>query len=426
MSAYRHSRLRSWWIAALLSCAGLAARAEPVLLTVGHGWTWVREFFPPSGEKAISRMVWTNPPAQLDLDTLQVWNVRRPWPVQEWRWLGTEAPGAATSTNAPIVWRPQPPPPPPFARNRLEILLAEPLSDIMGHALTYRLAGFDWRAFYRVTVRGIGPQAIEAVQIDLAGYLRIQNHTAATYPEARVSLVGADETRPAPPKPFGLLDLNPDTPLTDLWLAPAKTEPPIPFVYPLQTEAAIPADGQAEIQFAHVVRKPAQIVHVCDSDAIPAPTPSGGLPLRRKLLVANTPAVGLGFPLPPGEADVFLGPMRGAPFQSGRVAHTPFPGTLELDLGAVDTVRAVRTAGDEIPLPEGAWQSDCTILLMNNLASPIRVQVLEKPTTPMQWSLVRSSVPCSTTRRALNFDLTLPPQATQTITYRLRLVARNP
>ena len=410
----------------LMSGGGLSARADPVLLTIGHGWTWVREFFPPSGQKEIDRIVWTNPPAEIDLGTLQVWNVRRPWPAREWRWLAAEAAAPSNPANAAVVWHPHRPPAPPPAQNRLEILLAEPLSDAMGHALTYRLAGLDWRAFYRVTVRGIGPQSIEAVQIDLTGYLRIQNRTTAAYPEARISLVGADEARQAPPKPFGLLDLNPDTPLTDLWRAPLETDPPIPYLYPLQTEAGIPADGQAEIQFARVVRKPAQIVHVCDSAAIPAPTPSGGLPLRRKLLIANTPAVGLGFPLPPGDADLVLGPMRGAPFQSGQVAHTPFPGTLELDMGTVDTVRAARMAGEENPLPEGAWQVDHTILLMNNLASPIRVLVLEKPATPMQWNLVRSSVPCSATSRALNFDLTLPPQSTRTITYRLHLVARNP
>ena len=425
MSASCHLLRRLWPAVWALLWATSPAYAAPALLTIGHGWTWVREFFPPSGDRDVSEIVWTNPPAQIDLDTLQVWNVRRPWPVREWRWVDSVATTNQTPSNPPLVWRPHPLPAPPPVRNQLQIIMAEPLSDIMGHALTYRLSGFDWRAFYRVTVRGIGPQSIEAVQIDLSGYLRIQNRTSAAYPEARISLVGADESRNPPPKPFGLLDLNPDTPLTDLWLAPQKTEPLIPFVYPLQTDASIPADGQAEIQFARVVRKPAQIIHVCDSDEIPAPTPTGGLPLRRKLLVANTSTVGLGFPLPPGDADLFLGPVPGAPFQSGRVTHTPFPGTLELDMGTVDTVRASRMAGDEVPLPEGAWQADYSIQLMNNLASPIRVLVLEKPATPMQWNLVRSSVPCSATSRALNFDLSLPPQSTKTITYRLRLVARN-
>ncbi len=424
MNAPRHLRARLGPLAAALLAFAGAAWAGPTLITVGQGQAWVREFFPPSGAKEIDRIVWTNPPAQIDLDTLQVWNVRRPWPIREWRWLESETPAPLSGPEAPLVWRPRPEPAAPSARNRLEIRLAEPLSHSMGHSLTYRLPGFDWTAFYRVVVRGIGPESIDAVQIDLTGYLRIHNRTSASYPDARVSLVGTDIALLPPPKPFGLLALNPETALTDLWLLPPRPEPPVPAVYPLRTEADISADGRAEIQFAKTLRKPAQIIHVCDSDEIPAPTRQGGLPLRRILFIPNVAAMGLGFPLPPGQADLFLGAARGAPFQSGHVSPTPFPGSLRLDLGPVGTVRARRQAGEEKPLPEGAKQVDYTVTLVNDLASPVRIQALEKPATPMQWSLVRSSIPCTQTTRALQFDLTLPPQSTQTITYRLRLAGR--
>ena len=392
------------------------------MLTVGQGWAWVREFFPSSGEKEIDRIVWTNPPPELVLDTLQVWNVRRPWPIQDWRWLGPEK--SATAADAqPLVWRPRGNLQAPPARNRLEIRLAAPLSHAMGHSLTYRLPGFNWTAFYRVIVRGIGPESIDAVQVDLSAFLRIQNGTSASYPDARISWVGVDASFQPPPKPFGLLDLNPDTALTDLWLAPQAPPPLTPSFYPLQVEAGIPAHGQAEIQFARVLRKPAQIVHICDSDEIPAPTPQGGLPLRRELRIPNTEVMDLGFPLPPGQADLFLGAQRGAPIQTGHLLHTPFPGTLQLDMGTVDTVRASRQTGEEVALPEGVRQADNAITLVNNLASPVHIEVVEKPATPMQWNLVRSSIPCSETTRALHFDLTVPAKSTQTITYRLRMLA---
>lgn len=424
MNASRTLRFRFLPLTAALWACAIPSHAEPALLTVGQGWAWVREFFPASGEKEIDRIVWTNPPPQLDLNTLQVWNVRRPWPIQDWRWLEPETPAPAAATQ-PLVWRPRKSPPPPPSRDRLEIRLAEPLSHSLGHSLTYRLPKFNWDVFYLVTVRGIGPQSIDSVQVDLTGFLRIQNGTAAAYPAARVSLVGVDASLLPPPKPFGLLDLNPDTALTDLWLMPPESAPLLPSSYPLQTDAAIPANGQAEVQFARVVRKPAQITHLCDSDDIPAPTPTGGLPLRRTLLIPNTAAMGLGFPLPPGQADLFLGALRGAPIQSGHLSHTPFPGTLQLDMGTVQTVRASRQSGEEVALPEGAWQVDHSVTLVNDLASPVHILVVEKPTTPLQWSLVRSSIPCTETTRALHFDLTLEPQSTQTLTYRLRMVART-
>jgi hypothetical protein len=91
----------------------------------------------------------------------------------------------------------------------------------------------------------------------------------------------------------------------------------------------------------------------------------------------------------------------------------------------VETVRASRQLLEEKALPEGARQADYSVVLDNDLASPVRIQVVEKPATPMQWSLVRSSLPCTETTRSLQFELTLPPQSTKTITYRLRLVARK-
>jgi len=404
---------------ALLFGAGAVA-AKPAQLTVGQGWAWVREFFPPSGEREIDRIVWTDPPARMDLNTLQVWNVRRTWPIQEWRWMGPP-PMTAPAADDPLVWHPEDTLQAPPSREKLEILLARPLSHAMGHSLTYRLPDFNWKALYRLTVRGIGPERIGTVQVDLTAFLRIQNGNDVAYPAARVSLVGVDESLQPPPKPFGLLALNSDTALTDLWLSPMDAPDLHSAIYPLETEAAIPAHGEAKIQFARVQRKPAQITHICDSDDIPSPTPSGGMPLQRVLLIPNTEKMGLGFPLPPGQADLFLGTMRGAPVQSGHILHTPFPGILNLDMGPVDSVRAIRAASEPVPLPEGAWQQDYSVTLVNRLASPVHIQVAEKPDTPLQWNLVRSSVPCEETTRELHFDVTVPPQSTQAITYRLRM-----
>ncbi len=395
-------------------------RAEPAQLTIGQGWAWVREIFPSSGTGEIDSIVWTNPPSQIDLSTLQVWNIRRPWPLLCWRWQIPSSP-AIPPENAPVVWRPPHSPPAASSEGQpLEIRLAEPMSHRMGHSLTYRLPGWDWSAFYRITVRGIGPHSIDSVQVDLAGFLRIQNNTDTAYSNAVLSLIGVDVAQLPPAKPFGLLDLNPDSALSDLWLSLREPAALLSARYPLRTPATLPARNEAEFQFARVVRKPAQITHVCHSDNIPSPSPRGGLPLNRILLISNSEAMGLGFPLPPGKADLFLGSQRGAPIQTGYMAHTPFPGILRLDMGKVDSVLAIRQSGESLPLPEGAQEVEYSVTLLNHLDSPVHIEVEEKPGIPMQWNLIRSSIPCTETTRALHFDLTLPPHAEQTITYRLR------
>jgi|LSQX01.1.fsa_nt_gb hypothetical protein len=407
--------LAAAWPVALLA-------ASPARLTIGNGWAWVREFFPPSGAGEITRMVWTNPPPQLELDSLQVWNVRRPWPVQEYGWSGP-SPAPVFPESGPIVWRPVQAPA-PLAREQIEMTLAEPMSDRMGHSLTYRLPGLDWDAFYQITVRGVGPESLDAVQVDLAGYLRIRNRSGREFPSAQISLSGSDMPGPPPARPFGQLALDPNNPLTDLWLQPPKAGEPLPTFYPLQTKANLPANGQTEIRFAHVLRKPANIVHICDSDQVPLPTPADGMPLERVLQIPNTSAVGLGFPLPPGEANLFFGARRGAPSLSGRVMHTPYPGTLMLEMGAVEAVRARRLADSPVALPEGGTQREHSVILVNRLTTPVHVRVVEKPDTPMYWRVIRSSEPLQETKETLTFEITLPAHSTRTITYRLHMSER--
>ena len=393
------------------------------MLTVGENWAWVREFFAPSGEGEITHLTWTNPPAHMELGSLQVWNIRRPWPVQEYGWRHP-ATTAIPLESKEMTWQ-LAPPSQPGARDHLDIVLAEPMSDRMGHSLTYRLPGLEWDAFYQFTVRGVGPESLDAVQVDLTGHLRIRNRSGRAFPAAQISLAGTDAIGPLPARPFGRLALDPNNPLTDFWLQPYLSEPPLPAFYPLRTQASLPAQGQTEVQFAQVLRKPAHIVHICDSARVPAPTPADGVALERVLHIPNTAAVGLGFPLPPGEAHLFFGARRGAASLSGHVLHTPFPGTLVLEMGAVEAVRARRMARDPVALPEGGWQVDHTVTLYNNLATPITVQVVEKPDTPLFWSLIRSSVPANEFMRVLSFDLTLSARSSRTVSYRLHMSERT-
>lgn len=398
------------------------AQSDSAQLTVGPGWAWVREFFPSSGETDIDQIIWTNPPPQIELDTLQVWNIRRLWPIRDWRWV---EPLNLDPLQNDVLWKPAGNPSSPSSSRSLEIHLAEPLSHRLGHSLTYRLPRWNWAAFYRVTVRGIGTESTDAVQVDLVAHVRIQNDTSVGFRQAKISLVGSDSAGLPPLPPFGLLDLNPDSPLSDLWLSHHSSSPPVPILYPLQIETSIPAHQQTEVQFAQVVRKPAQIIHLCDSQNVPVPTPAGGVPLQRRLLIPNLPAMGLGFPLPAGKAEIFLGTIQGSPLQSGHVLPTPFPGTLQLDMGPVDAVHASRQIGNQQALPEGAWQADYSITLVNQQKSVAHIQVIEKPPTPMKWNLVKSSLPCQEREGTLNFDLFVQPQSTQTISYRLRLLSQS-
>jgi hypothetical protein len=264
----RHARFLCG-VAALIGSA-IPVAAEPALLTIGPGWAWVREFFPSSGPHDLDRIVWSNPPPQLDLSTLQVWNVRRPWPVREWHWQPARPASPADESN-PLRWSLNPAAAPVANTRPLELRLAEPLSHRMGHSLTYRLPGFDWHAFYRVTCaasarnRSMPCRSISPLIC-----------ASRTTPPRRIPKRGFrwSAWTASCGRPASLSDcwISIPTPRSLSFGSRGRSPPRCcPAHYPLQTEAAITAHGQSEILFARVTRKPAQITHICDSDAIPAP-----------------------------------------------------------------------------------------------------------------------------------------------------------
>lgn len=414
---------------AFASAAAAAPAVPPAQMVIGQGEAWVRLHFPPSGEAELVSLRWPDPPDGLDPDTLLVWSPKRPAPLKEWRWLEENA--APTDPAAPLVWTPADGPVQttaasllPAART-LELDLSSPLSDAMGHSLTFRLAGLSWTAHYHMTVRGLGATSLKQAQIDLEGTVRVQNDTATPWPDVRLSFSGPREASPGPPPPdpVGIPELDRDSPLTAPWFPAPPSEPPLPDWWPLRIPAGLAARGPTEIPYIHVRRKPARIVHAYDSAAVPLPTPEPGVPLERRLLMPNTPEMDLGHPLLPGPLDWSLGTRTAHPeIHATALPHTPYPGTLRVSLGPIEGIRAARTALPPVDFPDGTRQLDVSIRFTNDLEGEADVEAIERPPAAA-WNLVSSSIPCTATDEALSFSFSLPPRASKTLAYRLRLPA---
>ena len=418
--------LRSHWlaIAALLAAATAPAADLPApQLTIGMGEAWARLHFPPSGEAELSSLRWSNPPDGLDPSTIRVWTPKRPAPLKEWRWL--DASPTASVSDAPLVWHPNPVPftsTSPAAPRVLELLLESPLSDAMGHSLTFRIPGFSWTAHYHMTVRGLGSSSLKQAQIDLAGTVRVRNDTDSSWPGASLSFAGPLD--PTPPsvtsKPFGLVDLDRDSPLTAPWFPAPSSEPGVPGHWPLRIPADLAARSPTDIPFLRTERKPARVIHAYDSDSVPLPTPAAGVPLDRWILIPNTPEMGLGHPLLPGTLDWTMAARSAHPaVHAVTLAHPPFPGTLRVPLGPVEGLRAARAALPPEVLPDGTCLIDCTIRFTNDLDGEADIEATERPPAPA-WNLVSSSIPCTATDETLHFSFSLPPHSSKTVAYRIR------
>ena len=415
---------------AAASVLAAAAAVPPAEMAVGQGEAWVRVHFPPSGKSELQTLRWDDPPDGLDPDTLRIWSPKRPASLKEWRWV-EDADTPPPDPGAPLVWTPDggPSAGPSAAAPRhrpLELLLDAPLSDAMGHSLTFRLPGFSWTAHYHMTVRGLGPTSLKQAQIDCTGTVRIDNATDTAWPGVRLSFAGPRDAPPdalAPPKPVGSPELDREAPLAAPWFPPDAPEPAVPSVWPLRLPADLAAGVPTEIPFMRVVRKPAAVVHVYDSGLVPLPTPAPGVALERRLAIPNTREMGLGFPLLPGRLDWSLASRAAHPdIHVVTVPHTPCPGVLHVPLGAVGAIRAAREARPPVDYPDGTRQIDCTILFSNDLDGEADIDATERPPAAA-WNLVSSSIPCTVADDALRFSFPLPGHSRKALTYRIRLPA---
>lgn len=412
----------------LAAAATLAAAAAvpPAEMAVGQGEAWVRVHFPPSGESDLRTFRWEEPPDGIDPDTLRVWTPKRPASLKEWRWAGdadADAP-PPPPPGAPLVWTPQDAAEASPRRRALELELDPPLSDAMGHSLTFRLPGFSWTAHYHMTVRGLGTASLKQAQIDCTGTVRIDNATGTAWPGVRLSFAGPRDAPPdalAPPKPVGSPELDRDSPLAAPWFPPDAPEPAVPSVWPLRLPADLAAGVPTEIPFVDIARKPAAVVHVYDSARVPMPTPAPGMALERRLDIPNTREMGLGFPLLPGRLDWTLGSRSAHPdVHAVTVPHTPCSGTLHVSLGDIADIRAARAARPPVDYPDGTRQLDFTILFANDLEGEADIDATERPPAAA-WNLVSSSIPCTVDDDgALRFSFPLPGRSRKTLTYRIR------
>lgn len=417
--------LSSLLLPLLLSAVAVAAPLlERPSVSIGPDATLVRQYFPPSGQREISTILWTNPPPEIDLSSLRVWSPKRPAALRSWSFLPAPPalPAGFSATPAGrLAWTPSAPAA-PLPPRPLRLDLLAPLSHALGHSLTYSVHGPVWSASYALAVRGLSPSSQSSVQIDLAGSVHLHNPTALSFPLADILLLGpVDSLPPAPPSPPGSPALDRDSPLSAPWF-PAPPEPPPSIAIRLPSPLPVLPYSDSEATFLDIRRKPAAIVFEYDSNLSPYPSASpDGLPLLRTLRLPNDPRIGLGFPLLPGalEWSIDRADRRDAS-RSVRVPYTPFPGTLRVPLDSPSQVRTARLPAQIDAPPNAPSTATCTLRIFNDFNAPVTVELSESPPFPA-WSLLRASHPCTRTDSILHFTLTIPPSSSLSLTYRLRL-----
>ncbi len=294
--------------------------------------------------------------------------------------------------------------------------LARPASGLLTAA--YLASGISWSADYAAVLEGEDRLVIE-------GYATVENHTGMEWPAARLQLVAGAVRREGP-------------------------SPPVPYQAEMAMEARVAAAPGVEREalgeyHLYTVDEPVTLRHEATTriGLVGAPR----VPLERRLVLEgggwwyrgrqeelppehpairlrfqNTPAAGLGEPLPAGTIHVYGRDAQGALqfLGDGGVPHTPAGEEVRITIGQAFDVTARRIQTEWRRIDDRTEESAWRVELRNGGGRDRAVDVVES--FPGEWTIVEESRPHEALdARTAQWSVTVPARGSASLTYRVRV-----
>jgi len=272
--------------------------------------------------------------------------------------------------------------------------------------VSYMTSGINWHAEYVAVVEESGSS------LDLQGWASVENHSGATYENARVKLVAGTIHR-------------------------APVERPMPYA---AGEIAMKMErGQlAERGFAeyHLYEMPERatlannevkqvgLLHAAGVRSVRKFSYDGavdGNQVQVKVEFQNDAASGLGMPLPGGIVRVFQRDTDGSLELVGedRIPHTPKNQTVRVTVGSAFDIAAERKQTDVSRIGKGVVETSYEITLTNHRKDAADVTVTEH--AEGDWDIVKSSLPYKKKdSRTFEFATHCEPEKPVLVTYTVR------
>ncbi len=404
-----------------------ATESARIALSVGQGWALVNETRPFALRPGTQQLIVEGLPDSVDLSTLAIRHRRVPIELLSWRRLQRPASPRHPSlypAGDRIVWMAQGAETRPTVLDRpaVQCTLRSPLSGTESLDLTYLLGDFSWEAHYQLAVRGDIADEHAPVSVDLLGRIAISNGTERLFTGAAITLLGVyDQRKPDPRHRAGWLAIPPFTTLTHTYPArPDANAGAAPPVYRIDPRTDIAPRTVTEFAFATTRRAPAQRLYLATPERLTS-SRSAAMPLDRLVILDNRTDAGLGFAMPPGEAEVYLGGIGMRLHERGHLPHTATGERIQIQLGpaASVTVRHVHLGTER--LATGSFEETHEIRLRNELDSSVRTEVHAIPEAVTAWDVTRSSQPFQREGRRLIWTPTIPAHGDVTLRYQLRV-----
>ena len=277
--------------------------------------------------------------------------------------------------------------------------------------LSYLTGGLSWHAEYVAVVDAAD------TGLSLAGWVSVENHSGATYPEAKLKLVAGDVNLVRPK-----------------FEAMARGR-----VYEMQADAAAPAPQFEERQFfeyhLYDLQRPTTLADR-ETKQISLFEPAAVREVAKKytfdaqrlgpkvavtLEFKNSQAAGLGLPLPAGKVRIYKEDQGGAQEFAGedQIDHTPRDEKVRLSVGKAFDVVAERKQTDFRRLSDRVTETAFEIAVRNRKREAVTVVVVEHPFG--DWEIVqRSHEFTKKDAVTVEFPVKVPAGAEVKVTYTVR------
>lgn len=394
-------------------------------LTIGSGWALVHERRSFTLQSGRQDLVLADLPESADLATLTVRHRRFPVELLAWRRAGAARGArhpALLRSGDGVSWWLRARSGHPAARERRPVVctLESPAAGSSHLDVGYLLGGLSWVVTYQLGVRGELSDERAPVSIDLVGRLAISNATDRAFPQARLHLVGADrDVDRKPGESPGWLVVPPFSDPRHDWKAP----PPARRAdrsYALPSRWDLAPLTTTEAFFAFTRRAPARRVYSVNAERFQHAATTE-LPMEAHVVLENSPKVGLGFPLPQGDATVYLGAIGTRLWDQGELPRTVAGADIRVSLGWAEQVTIRQQKAGRVVSATGHTEESFEISLRNRLPSPVLAEVHAEPDYATAWDVTRSSQPVEREGRHLTWRPTVPAGGETVIRYQCRV-----
>jgi len=286
--------------------------------------------------------------------------------------------------------------------------------------VSYLTGGISWKADYVATL------SADDREIDLGGWVTIDNRSGTTYPDARLKLVAGDIHR-APQAGRQELERRALEIAADA-ATPAAFEERTFFeyhLYDLPRPTTIKNNQTKQIRLLETATvRTAKVYRLAGAPWYYTQRYGGekGLKVGVFQEFENRERDGLGVPLPAGTVRLYKADADGTLQLVGedRIDHTPRDERVVLKVGNAFDIVADRRQTEFDVISSHVWESAYEVVIRNHKKEAVTVQVVEP--MPGDWKMLSNSHDYEKLDAfTVRFDVRVPAGGEATLTYRIRI-----